>query len=165
MYDQYIDSRERVFVDDDFKAFKISQRPSRTARIYMGITNSPRSTFSMWHETHLLVLDLDADPQTTLATKPRNLASSLLGVQGVYFIQRYFTPDIPWTPPARRAIDISAMVAVEATPAHQIWPPRNKHLNWPPRLISDQQFEQAQSALLRAMNSLPALTERVETLD
>lgn len=164
MYDQYRDSRDRVFVDDDFKSFKISQRPPRTARIYMGISNSPRSTFSMWHETHLLVLDLHADPQTTLATEPRNLASSLLGVQGVYFIQQYFRPDISWTPPARRAIDLSAMAAVEATPAHQIWPPRNQPLNWPPKLTSDQQFENAQSALLRVMNSLPSLAKRVDTL-
>lgn len=160
MYDQYRDPRDRVFVDDDFVAFKYSQQPPRTARIYMGITNSPISTFAMWHETHLLVLDQDLDPQTALATTPRNMASSHLGVQGVYFIQQYSKPDIPWTPPARRAIDLAAMAAAEATPARQIWPPNNKPLHWPPRLTTDEQFEHARTALLHIMNGLPALAKR-----
>lgn len=119
----------------------------------------------MWHETHLLILDRNVDAQTALATNPRNLASSLLGVQGVYFIQQYCKPDIPWTPPARRAIDLAAMTAIETTPAYRIWPPNNKHLNWPPQVTSDSQFENARLALLRVMNALPALAERAETLD
>lgn len=160
MYDQYRDPRDRVFVDEDFVAFKNSQRPPRTARIYMGITNSPISTFAMWHETHLLVLDRDVDPQTALATHRRNMASSHLGVQGVYFIQQYYKPDIPWTPAARRAIDLPAMAAPEATPARQIWPPNSKPFDWPPRLTTNQQFEDARTALLHIMNSLPALAKR-----
>lgn len=160
MYDQYRDPRDRVFVEEDFVAFKNSQRPPQTARIYMGITNSPISTFAMWHETHLLVLDLEADPQTALATYSRNMASSHLGVQGVYFIQQYFKPDIPWTPAARRAIDLAAMAAAEATPARQIWPPKSKPFHWPPRLTSDEQLEYARTALFHIMNSLPSLAKR-----
>lgn len=162
MYDQYRDPRDRVFVDDDFIAFKNSRRPSRTARIYLGITNSPTSTFSMWHDTHLLVTDPKVDPQAALAMTPRNLASSSLGIQGVYFIQQYFKPDIPWTPQARRAIDLSALAAVEATPARQIWPPNNKPLKWPPQLTTDRQFEDARTALFRVMSSLPALAKRAQ---
>ncbi|MUU72048.1 hypothetical protein [Pseudarthrobacter sp. GA104] len=165
MYDQYRDPRDRVFIEEDYVAFKNSKRPPQSSRIYIGITNSLLSTFSMWHETHLLVLNRDVDPQTALATNPRNLASSLLGVQGVYFIQQYFKPDIPWTPPARRAIDLKAMTTVEATPAYRIWPPNNKQLNWPPQVTSDKQFENARLALLRVMNALPALAERAENLD
>lgn len=165
MYDQYRDPQDRVFLDGDFVAFKNTKRPPITSRIYMGITNSPHSTFAMWHETHLLVLDRKMDPQTILATHARNLASSSLGVQGVYFIQQYFRPDIPWTPAARQAIDLSARIAVEATPAYQIWPPNNKQLNWPPQVTSNRQFEDARLALFRVMSTLPALAETVETLD
>jgi hypothetical protein len=160
MYDQYRDSRDRVFVQEDFVNFKKTQKPPRTARIYMGISNSPISTFAMWHETHLLSLDFESDPQITLATTPRNLSSSHLGIQGVYFVEQYFKPDIPWTAEARRGIDLAAMAAVAATPARQIWPPNKRIFHWPPMLTTDNQFEQARTALLHIMNALPALAKR-----
>lgn len=160
MYDQYRDARDRVFVDEDFVNFKKFQKPPRSARIYMGITNSPISTFAMWHETHLLSLDFETDPQVTLATTTRNLSSSHLGVQGVYFIEQYFKPSIPWTANARWGVDLAAMAAVSATPARLIWPPNKKLFRWPPPLTSESEFDQARTALLRIMNSLPSLAKR-----
>lgn len=73
MYDQYRDARNRVFVEDDFLMFMKTKKPARTARIYMGISSSPHTTISMWHETHLVSPPApDLDPQKTLA-QPRNL--------------------------------------------------------------------------------------------
>lgn len=162
MYDQYRDPRDRVFAEDDFVNFKKLQKPPQTARIYMGISNSPITTFAMWHETHLLSLDFEADPQSILATNPHNLSSSHLGIQGVYFIEQYFKPDIRWTPAARRGVNLAAMAAVAATPARQIWPPNRTEFRWPPQLTTEQQFDTARTALLDIMNSLPSLAKRAD---
>lgn len=162
MYDQYRDSRDRVFVKRDYVEFERTKLPPRTARIYMGLTNSPNAGIGMWHEAHLLNIDPTPDSQIILATKPRNLAGSYLGFQGVYFIQQFYQDDINWNPAARKSIEIPARIAVEETPVHQIWPQNNKALHWPPQLASHEQFHNARLGLFRVMDRLPKMARKVD---
>ncbi|MEI2277427.1 hypothetical protein OHC50_08115 [Paenarthrobacter ilicis] len=157
MYDQYLPAADRVFVDGDFTSFMKTRRPPTSVRLYLGISNSPWSTVSMWHQPHLLVLDPHPDPQTTLA-QPYNTASSFMGIEGIYFIQQYFKPDIPWTA-ANRHIWLNAQRGIDETPAQQIWPADNRPLKWPPHLTSVMQTESARLALYNVIDSLPPIGE------
>jgi hypothetical protein len=163
MYDQYLPVEDRVFVDEDFTSFMKTRRPPSSARIYMGITNSPWSTVSIWHQPHRLVLDAGTDPQAALA-QPNNTASSFLGIEGIYFIQQYFKPDLPWNAD-NRYIWLDAQRGVDATPAKLIWPADNKPLNWPPPLTPFLKTEAARLALYQVIGSLRDLADWEKPLE
>lgn len=164
MYDLYQDSRDRIFIDEDFISFKRSQKPPPTARLYMGFSNSPYTTISLWHEPRLFIpAGFGTNPQSVLGSN--NLSSSSLGVQGIYFLEQYFRPEIKWNAFQRRAIALQSQAIVEGTPAQQIWPSDNKGIRWPPTLTSHRQFEAARLALHGVLGNLPSAIERVDSLE
>lgn len=164
MYDLYQDSRDRVFTDQDFISFRRSQKPPHTARLYMGFSDSPYTTISLWHEPRLFIPSgFGTDPQSVLGSS--NLSSSSLGVQGIYFLEQYFKPEISWNAVQRRAIDLRSQAIVEGTPAQQIWPSANRPIRWPPTLTSHQQFEAGRLALHGVLADLPSAIERVDSLE
>jgi len=163
MYDQHLPSDDRIFTAQDLRGFKKLKTPPWNSRIYMGWSDSPLATIAMWHEPQLLC-DPHLDPQEALA-QPRNLATSYLAVQGIYFIQQYFKADVPWTPMSRKHIDLRSRIGIESTPAQPIWPATKTALQWPPKRSSHAQLEQARLSLFEAMSELPVLARRVDSID
>ncbi len=163
MYDQHLPPRDRVFTAKDLSTFAKTKTPSWTSRIYIGWSDSPTATIAMWHEPQLLCQP-DLDPQEALA-QPRNLATSYLAVQGIYFIQQYFRPDTPWTRMSRQEIDLKSRIGIESTPSQPLWPETKRSLHWPPNRSSYAQLEHARLSLFNAMAELPVLARRVDSID
>ncbi|WP_206616294.1 MULTISPECIES: hypothetical protein [Paenarthrobacter] len=164
MYDLYQDSRDRAFIDEDYTSFKRTQKPPVSARLYLGITDSRFAAISLWHQPRLFIpAGSVADPQTVLGTS--NMSSSSFAVQGVYFIQQFFRPNINWNALQRRAIGLSSQAAVESTPARPIWPLDNKPIRLPPKMTSASEFGSARLALHSALATLPVAVERVKSLE
>lgn len=152
MYDQYFPQPDRVFTPSVYSQFFDTRTPQGDVRVFVGRSRSPHAKIAMWHDPNH-VGEPGGDAQELL-TAPKNVASSYLAAEGIFFVQHYYSESFPGTEPLRRALKDRPRRQVIATPARQTWPPSGQVLHWPTRQLSRWALERARLALHKALGTL-----------
>ncbi len=152
MYDQYHPEPDRVFESSVYSRFFETRTPQGDVRIFMGRSRSPLATIAMWHDPNVIgAPDVEAQE---LLSKPKNVASSFLAAEGVFFAQHYFAESFPGTEPVRKVLKDRPRLRVLRTLTRQIWPPSGQVVRWPTHSLSGRSLGHARLALHEALRTL-----------
>lgn len=164
MYAQWSDREDRPFGPEDYATFYNERLPHGDVRIYMGASRSPLAEFATWIEPQLFIPH-GAEPAEYARRVGRNCCSAFLAVDGLVFIEHWFSSQYPSENLTARWIRYRSDAKARRSGVAPIWPTTGHEISWPDKILGHADTEAARLSLFRYLARLRVAAKRVPTMD